>query len=281
MFKQISLALLILIALPVFADDYYLIEMNTAGQNIDECSRVFWDADAVFYNLGSQDEVVTLAGVSNGGVIPGIPSSFHVAPGRTTTLRQALGIPWEPGSVPPVWIVHVNAPSSLLVESAMPLSVTGGGGSDRFCRIPVFFKQQYGKTQLPVFRSVVPAGQRQVIHGLSIGDVPGHINVAVYNAGADFASATIEVHRACDGAITESRNVVVEANAVQQVTGFAVPDSATACAPLDPSAALTDLAYVVVTIDQPSITFASILGSVPATNNQPVSTIQVMPGVAR
>jgi hypothetical protein len=120
-----------------------------------------------------------------------------------------------------------------------------------------------------------------VIRGLSIGDVPGHINVAIYNAGSNMASATIEVHRACDGAITETRNVVIAANFVQQFTGFAIPESADACAPLDPSAGTSRLAYVTVTVDQPSLTFASIVGSVATTNDQPLSTIQVMPGVAQ
>ncbi|HEX3108602.1 MAG TPA: hypothetical protein VHU41_05875 [Thermoanaerobaculia bacterium] len=282
MFRPLSLALLLLIAVPVLADDYYLIEMNVQGQTINGCSNFFWDADAIFYNLGTDDQVVTLAGVSNGEVPTYLPTSFHVAPGRTGSLRQAIGIPWEPAGSPPMWIIHVTASPALLVDSEMLLGLAVGGEVFQgVCRGPVLFLQQNGKTQLPVFRSLVAASQRQVIRGLSIGDVPGHINVAIYNGGANTASATIEVHRACDGAITETRNVVIDPNVAQQFTGFAVPETANACAPLDPSAGTGHLAYVVVTVDQPSLTFASILGSVTTTNNQPVSTIQVMPGVAQ
>jgi hypothetical protein len=276
MFRRLSLALFVTLALPLLADDYYLIEMNTPGQPVG-CSMLFWNADQVFYNVTSQNETVTLAGVSNGEVIAGLPASLDVPPGRATSLRNALGIPWTPRSVPPMWILHVNVPSSLLVTSEMIPGITNSGK----CAGPAFFFQQFGKTQLPIFRSLAAAGQRQLIGGLSIGDVPGHINVGVYNAGAVPASATIEVHRACDGAITEMRNVLIDANAAQQFTGFSVPDGTATCAPIDPSAATKRLAYVIVTVDQPSLTFASILGSVTETNNQPVSTIQVMPGVAQ
>jgi hypothetical protein len=279
MLKRIPLVLLLLLALPALADDYYLIEMNAVGQPVVQygnCLNLFWDADAVFYNMTSQTEVVTLAGVSNGAVIAGLPASLNVPPSRATSLRQAIGIPWAPQSAPPMWVVHVTAPSSLLVESAM---IPGLAASDR-C-LWVHFLQQYGKTQLPVFRSLVPASQRQLIGGLSVGDAAGHINVAIYNAGAEPATATIEVHRACDGAVTETRNVTIDANTAQQFTGFAIPDGSGACAPLDPSAATKRLAYVLATVDQPSLTFASVLGVASETDNQPLSTIQVMPGVAR
>jgi hypothetical protein len=282
MFRPIFLALLLLVALPVLADDYYLIEMNAPGQAIfDGCSNFFWDADAIFYNLGADDQVVTLAGVSNGEVPTYLPTSFHVAPGRAASLRQAIGIPWAPASAPPMWIIHITAPPALLVDSEMPLAIVVGGSVNGVCQRQVLFMQQNGKTQLPVFRSLVAASQRQVIRGLSIGVVPGHINVAIYNAGANTASATIEVHRACDGAITETRNVVIGPNIAQQFTGFAIPETVNACAQLDPSAGTNGLAYVIVTVDQPSLTFASILGTSSVTNNQPGSTIQVMPGVAQ
>ncbi|HEY2323078.1 MAG TPA: hypothetical protein VGJ82_09450 [Thermoanaerobaculia bacterium] len=286
MFTRISLALLLLLALPALADDYYLIEMNESGQSLDGCASFFWNADAIFYNLGADDQTVTLVGLSNqyfptGAPIPPPPpqpSQLRVPPGRATSLRQTLGVPWRPATSPPMWIIHVTAPPALVVDSEMSLGLRGGGCGPRG---PQFFNQQNGKTQLPVFRSLVPATQRQVIRGLSIGDVPGHINVAIYNGGSDTASATIEVHRACDGAMTETRNVVIAANFVQQFTGFAIPETATACAPLDPTAGTSRLAYVIVTVDQPSLTFASILGSVSVTSNQPASSIQVMPGVAQ
>ena len=278
MIRPISLGFLLLLSLPLLADDYYLIEMNTPGQRVNSCETFFWDADAVFYNLTSQSETVTLAGVSNGDLWPGTSTSLDVPAGRATSLRQGAGIPWEPRSAPPMWIIHITAPPSLLVESSMILGLSIGGGE---CLVPPFFAPDYGKTQLPVFRALVPANRRQLIGGLSIGDVPGHINVAIYNAGPTVASGTIEVHRACDGATLEMRSVTIDANTAQQFTGFQVPDLANACAPLDPSSAVSRLAYVVVTVDQPSVTFASILGAATVTNNQPVSTIQVMPGVAQ
>lgn len=283
MFKRLSLAFVLLVALPALADDYYLIEMNVPGQTLDGCATFFWDADAIFYNLGADDQTVTLVGLSNQFVPAGVPippppqpSQLRVPPGRATSLRQAIGIPWEPAGAPPMWIIHVSAPSALIVDSEMPLGISGGGCGPRG---PQFFIQQNGKTQLPVFRSLVPASQRQVIRGLSIGDVSGHINVAIYNGGSNTASATIEVHRACDGAITETRNVIIGANFVQQFPRFAIPETAQACAPLDPSAGISHLAYVTVTVDQPSLTFASILGPALVTSNQPASSIQVMPGV--
>jgi hypothetical protein len=284
MFARISLAFLLFLALPALANDYYLIGMNVPGQTLDGCTTFFWDADAIFYNLGSADQVVTLAGVSNQFAPPGAPVpppqpvTLRVPPGRATSLRQTARIPWEPESAAPMWIIHVIAPPELVVDSEMPLGIAGGGCGPRS---PQFFAQQNGKTQLPVFRSLVAAGQRQLIRGLSIGDVAGHINVAIYNGGSRTASATIEMHRACDGAITETRNVVIAPNFVLQFTGFAIPETAQACAPLDPSSGLSHLAYAIVTVDQPSLTFASILGPALVTSNQFASTIQVKPGMAQ
>jgi hypothetical protein len=124
-----------------------------------------------------------------------------------------------------------------------------------------------------------------VIHGLALGALAAHINIGIYNAGLSSASATIEIHRACDGSTTNTRVVTIPPNTVQQFTGFAIPDTSDPCGASfsgNPSG-IKGLAYAVVTVDQPSLTFGSILGfaDVQTSNikDVPVSTTQVMPGL--
>jgi hypothetical protein len=267
------MALLIFVVgsvLTVRADDLYVIDMRAVGARLpapDTCNAFLWDADTVFYNLGASDASVALVGVSNGSIQPGIRTTFPLPAGRATSIREAMGTAWSPTSTGGIWLYHLNVPAGVRVESGMLLSLT-----NPFCTTPGFISQPYGKAALPVFRSLVPTGQQQVLTGLTLGDIAAHINVGIYNGGNDAASATVEIHRACDGALVDTRTVSLQPNSLQQFGGFAVSDTPAACTQaFSGPNGLNHAAYAVVTVDQPSVSFASTV----ANAQLPTTTIQV------
>ncbi len=258
-----TIVLVVWAATPCRADDVYVIDFFAAGSFLpDSCTQLLWDSDTVFYNVGSASAAVTLLGVSNGGTSGIVPTAFSVDAGRATSIRQQVGLMWQPRSTTGLWVYHLSVPSSILVDSELLPSVTNAS-----CSVPVVVLQPFGKTRLPVFRALVPAGQAQILAGLTVGDLPSRINVAVYNGGVGTASVTIGIMRACDGSLLDSRLATLPPNTVEQFGGFlGVGDGSGNCAH-----GLNRLAYAIVTVDQPSVSFASIV----ANGQTPVSSIQV------
>lgn len=251
------------------ADDVYIVDASGIGPFLpDSCARLLWIADTVFYNLGGTDAAVKLLGVSNGTINSDAPTTLDIPAGHSASIRQIVGSRWQPATADGLWIYHLSVPPGIKFDSGLfpsrtSLSCIGPPGPD---------SQAFGKTRLPVFHGLVPAGQQQLLTGLTLGDFPSRINVAVYNAGSSIASATIEIHRACDGALMDSRTAVLEPNTIEQFGGFSIGEVPVACtlAFIGPNG-LNRLAYAVVTVDQPSVSFASIL----ANGQVPVSSIQV------
>jgi hypothetical protein len=248
-------------------DSLYVIDLSALGARLPDsaCGALIWTADTVFYNLTATDLTVHLLGVSNGGLPSGIPDSFVVPAGQAASIRQKTT--WQPGSHDPLWVYHLDVPSGLSVDSELFIGVTNA-----FCPVPVVVNQQYGKARMPVLTSLVPAGQQQVLTGLTLGDVDGHINVGIYNGGSDVASSVIEIRRACDGALVDTRRVTVAPDVMQQFGSLLA-----ATAPVDCTLAfngpngLNRLAYAVVTVSQPSLTYAAVV----ANGQLPSSGVQV------
>lgn len=270
----------LLAAFMVYGDDYYVIDMNAYGAHLPgSCEVIQWASDTILYNASATDATVTLLGVSNGTLDPRVATTFTAPAARVTSLLEVTGGSWQPGpSFPSMWIEHLSVPPGTLVDSEMlPLR------TNVFCVTGVVSaRHAFGKVKLPVFRSLVPAGRQQIIPGLTLGDVAGHINVSVYNAGDSAGTAAIEIRRACDNSVSVARSVTVPANTVLQFEGFAIPDDAACSRALS---GMDRLAYLTVTVDRPSLTYASILGAadvpVATIKDVPVSTIQVAGGVAQ
>jgi hypothetical protein len=109
-----------------------------------------------------------------------------------------------------------------------------------------------------------------VLTGLTLGDLNSHINIGIYNAGRDPASAVVEIHRACDGVVVDNRTVSVPVDTIQQFGGFAAIASSVDC-PFNGVNGLNRLAYAVVTVNQPSLSYAAIV----ADGQLPISAVQV------
>ena len=101
------------------------------------------------------------------------------------------------------WVLHVDVPAGVLIESSDQVFET----------LPCIHNDPAGpavKTSLPVFRSLVPAGVRQVKLGTDLGAVAMHHNAMIYNGGNQTATASIEVRRNCDDHTVDSRTVTIE-----------------------------------------------------------------------
>lgn len=250
------------------SDDLYLMQMHALSGPLPDnaCNALLWTSDAVVYNIGDQAGLVTLLGISNGGGRIGVPGTLAVPAGRTVSIAQkTTWVPADPNQT--LWVYHLDVPAGLIVDSELLPSVT-----NPYCTTPLFITQSLGKTRLPVFKRLARAGERQIVTGLMLGDLQSRINVGIYNSGSDVALATIETHRACDGALIESRLVTVPPDTIQQFGGFSLADSPLDCTEqFNGENGLNHLTYVVVTVNRPSLMYAAVL----ANGFLPTSTIQV------
>ena len=116
---------------------------------------------------------------------------------------------------------------------------------------------------MPVVQTLTSAGVPQVHLGTDIGSADlggtpgnGRTNVGIYNAGSVAASATVELRRACDGVLVASQAVAIPANSIVQLVGFSSVFQG--CTAIDTAAFES---YVVVTVDQPSFSYAVTLSN--------------------
>jgi len=84
----------------------------------------------------------------------------------------------------------------------------------------------------------------------------GRTNVGVFNAGSVAATATVELRRGCDDVLVASRSVAVPPNSIVQLNGL--PFASEGCSAIRTAAYET---YVVVTVDQPSFSYAITLSN--------------------
>jgi hypothetical protein len=260
MLKQVLVAFWIaLLPAAGAGSDVFVVRFNTlrAPVPFPPCGGLVYQDELVFHNSGPEDAAITLLGVSNGTA----PSSQSlVVPAGTT--RSSLGgcdgcavqSSWAPDPQPLLWVAHLDVPDSVQVVSRLLVLA----GSPPSCpSFPGNSARTYAGLPMPVVRSLTPAGIRQVHLGTDIGGDPGgtaddgRTNVGIYNAGPVAATASIELHRACDGSILEARTVAVPANSVVQVNGFS--NVFQGCTRLETA---TFEAYVTVTVDQPSFSYA-------------------------
>ena len=107
--------------------------------------------------------------------------------------------------------------------------------------------------------------------GSDLGQRDVRVNVTVYNAGDQPATAHLELRRACDASVDDSATIVVPAKTALQYGSL--HKGADLCG--DPTT-LTPrhLRYTVVRVDQPSLSYVSILG--PAS---PIDSLHLAPVV--
>jgi hypothetical protein len=197
------------LATDVRASDAYFVAFEARGRG-----NIVWRDSILLHNPGSAPATVRFVELSNGGT--GLaPLTLVLPPGKTVGLYEATGGSWRVRLVPavPLWVLHLDVPEGVIVESRNQLFLDAPFGG-------VMLPVPYGKVPMPIIRQLTPAGQPQVHIGTDLGGVNSRINVVLYNAGAETATATIEVRRACSDVVIDSRVVTVPPNTAVQAGGL-------------------------------------------------------------
>lgn len=243
------------------AAEVYIVQGHARGPILSGISQLLWSTDAYFYNAGSAAARVRLLGVSN-TAFPEAPRDFTLAPGRSAALLR-VARSFVPATFPPLWIVRADVPDDVDVESILLVGTISDNGVT-----PIEIdRYRFGKTRLPVFRELVPAGRRQAHLATFLGP-PSRINVAVYNAANSTATAHIEIRRHCDDVLVDQRDVSVPTDTLIQYGGFQAEHGECAS---DVAQTSGPGVYTIVTVNQPSITFVSNI----ANEYSPVTSFSV------
>jgi hypothetical protein len=261
--QAIAVGFFVAIAGAARGSDVYVVRFDTlrdAAFVEPPCTYLAWRDELIFHNASGTEQVVGLLGVSNG---PPIANTQSLSIGAGTTKSSEGGDAsaagtWAPDPQPLLWVAHLDVPDDVLITSRALVptyesSPCGGVGTVGNSHI-------YAGPSLPVVRSLVQAGSSQVHLATDIGGQysgaadDGRINVGIYNGGSVLASAVIEVRLACDGVTLHRRSITIPANTIVQVGGFSALSET--CTGLNAAAFES---YVVVTVDQPSFSYAMTL----------------------
>lgn len=222
------------------------------------CHGTSWRDEVLLYNTLATPATVRLLGVSGGLVPADAPTEVVVPPRQVVSLDAATGFRWRPEPRSrnyQMWAVHLDVPAGVVIDSRNAFNYEWLG-----CVSP-HTSETYplGKVSLPVYRAMVPANVAQSSIGTDLGNRTERLNVTIYNAGAAEAHATIEVRRGCDDSLADERTVAIPANSVVQVTGLK-PGAAT-CGVWTPVRGIAGhVRYTTVTVDQPSVSYVSVIG---------------------
>jgi hypothetical protein len=246
-------SLVLLIGSAAFASDAYVVMFFADGRSFSTFQAT-WSGDVLLYNENPTPTDVRLLGISNGVIGLGTPSTLSLPPGEVVMLSMAAPS-WVPASlvlgfVPTMWVVHMDVPDGVAIESRDEISYKEYILVEPFVRLIAT-----GKVSMPVIRSLTPAGLPQIKLGTDIGTTTARQNIAIYNAGQQPALASIEVRRACDNSIVDTRTAMINPNTIIQVGGLTTGTNDCTI-----TTRTTNYArYTVVTVDQPSFSIVSTL----------------------
>lgn len=220
------------------AEDVYAVRFFARSE---PCSLlILWEDDIVFHNSTNADKTVRLLGVSNGEAR--VPAEQLAVPaGRTVSAKGRVA--WVPDASVPLWVVHLDVPSGVIVQSRAEAHSDFCGGA------PPSPTPELGAFSLPTFRALTTAGVRKVHLGADLGGENSYVNVGIYNAATIPASASIELRQSCGDSLLDHRSVAIQPNSIVQVTGLNGTPSG--C----PTTQGSWMRYVTVTVDQPSLSY--------------------------
>ena len=238
------LPLLLLFAVRANAAEVWVLQGLAVGPSVP-CALITWTGMMSFYNTGSTDATVRLLGVSGSGGIGSAPRELVVPPRRLTQTFD-----WNVGQAP-LWVLHLDVPEGVLIESRINV------GEQPQCPpfFPFDFSAMRGKIALPARTSLRPANEPQVHLGTDLGTINSRNNITIYNGGNEPAVGRIEIRRGCDDAVIDSRDVTIAANDVVQVTNL---QGTSTCGPVNNA---PYLAYAIVTVDRPSVSWVSSISN--------------------
>lgn len=237
----------------VNAEEVYVVAATTAPVvTTPPCIVSYWQSDLHFHNTGTSDAVVHFLGISNGSATP--PLDITVPAGRTSAVQGGSsmlgpGVGWVPDSHDPVWMVHLDVPDTVVLENRAEV-VSGPW-------VPCNPGQGtiLGGLPLPSFRSLVSAGTPQYHLQSDLGNQDYHMNVTVFNSGSVPAQATLSFRQGCDDGLEDESTVTIPPNSLEVFGGFTVYPN---CSEIPPGAA-NSASYVVVTVDQDSVSYVTTL----------------------
>lgn len=238
-----------LLAKTVCASDVYVIQGLALGPPINGCDTYQWLGDAIFHNSTASAKTIRLLDISNGPLVGGTDATLVIDAGRTSSINASRV--WVPNPETAPWVLHLDVPDGVLVESRFEIGFVS-------C-LPAERRPRYGKLSFPVYRALQPAGVVKVHVGTDLASINARNNVAIFNAGAVAASGHVEVHQGCDDALLHTIDVTIPANTVRQ---FALGTAQTSCPNLPVQGTTFDwVTYVTVTVDQPSLSWISTIAN--------------------
>src|SRR3954469_9379348 len=100
------------------ATDVYVVRFTANGKST-ECSRALWADDILLYNRSDIPATVRLLNQSNGGIPPGAATTLTLPARQVTSVegarRDLTG--WHSADGSPLWVVHLDVPANVTVES--------------------------------------------------------------------------------------------------------------------------------------------------------------------
>jgi hypothetical protein len=245
---------LILGATAVEATEVYVLRFRTDIIYSDpaRCLSTGWRDDLLFHNATQTEKAIRLLSTTPGTVLR--TGTITVAAGRTaSTLTDAgIGLGGEPFGYG-LTVNKLDVPEGVVVSSRADVygPPIGCGGP------PPGLNYSYGNLPLPIFRSLAIPNARQIHLPIDLGIQPRRTNVIVYNAGAATATALIELRSGCDDSLISERALAIPPNSVIQATGLTdTPERSCAAANTTPFTR-----YVVVTVDQPSLSHTTTISA--------------------
>ncbi len=252
-----ALMLVIANSWAILASDVYALRVVAPGPLIDPSTCLYgnWFDSLLFFNSTEASQTVKLVGVSNPPGLPN-PQDLAIPPHRSRAVT-GTGLNWAPAGASYIWVAHLDVPDGVVVTSR--IEVRAGIGAP--CPISGD-NRVFGALPLRIFRELTPSNVIQYHLGTDLGSgnltpADARISVGVYNAGSVDGHATIQVRRGCDDLPFDTRQLTIPANTLTQVSGLrAGSTDCTFPARAEPNAPPFYNSYVLVTIDQPSFSYA-------------------------
>jgi hypothetical protein len=260
--RLLSAGMGLLLARTLGAAPAHVIRFDASGPRANVCDTLTWRDNLTFYNATDSTVTVRVLGISNGTPSSTSPDRIDIPPGHVVWADLVLRSAWLPidNRAPGIWMMHLDVPEGVIIESRDEMFQGSA------CISSPFPPSSLGKVSLPVFRAAVPANQPQVHLGTDIGSKDARINVGIYNQSDVIANAHIEVRRSCDNSLVDSRDVQIPPDSLVQFAGFR--KGLNICG--SNASTFNWLRYTVITVDEPSMTFATALSG----------ELNVIPGLA-
>jgi hypothetical protein len=234
------------------AVDRYAARFNVGGPQLDEQTGTIWVDRISFHNTTALDLTVRPIGVSNGQLDPAA-HDLIVPSGRTVSVRSDVDDSgWAPRPAAPLWVVHLDVPEGIVIESRLELAAFHIGSQPSIDRRTV--------TAFPLPVHSTPSASATFL-GTDLGSdenglaTNARINVVIYNSSAVPSVVVVESRRACDESVIERRTVSLMGNTAAQLAGLST--DTTGCT----SADNTSGSYVVVSMGQPGLAWETTLAN--------------------